>query len=377
VLQRLKPFLIPLLLIIVSGILYQSKVHRQMVDFGVYRTAAARARAAEPLYRSEDGHYQFKYLPAFAIAMMPFAMLQNDTAKAIWFAISVALLAYYVCWSVDGLPSRQRSRWALIGWTVILMAKFYGHELTLGQTNVLFGSMLVAALLAVQVRRPMLSGALIGAAVFVKPYALVLLPWIGFTYGAAAAGAGLAVIAAGLILPAAVYGWAGNMELLVAWFRTVTESTAPNLLSNDNISLAAMWAKWVGPGTLASRLAALSGIVALGLAAAVWLRRRRVDKPDYLEIALLMLLIPLLSPQGWDYVLLLSTPAVICLLDRWPKMGRGWRIFTGVSLALMCFTIFDLMGRVLYGRLMAMSIISVAALGLAVAMAHLRWKAVA
>jgi hypothetical protein len=377
VLQRLKPFLIPLLLIIVSGILYQSKIHRQMVDFGVYRTAAVRARAAESLYRSEDGHYQFKYLPAFAIAMMPFAMLQNDTAKAIWFAISVALLAYYVCWSVDGLPSRQRSRWALIGWTVILMAKFYGHELTLGQTNVLFGSMLVAALLAVQVRRPMLSGALIGAAVFVKPYALVLLPWIGFTYGAAAAGAGLAVIAAGLILPAALYGWSGNIDLLVAWLHTVTESTAPNLLSNDNISLAAMWAKWVGPGTLASRLAALSGIVALGLAAAVWLRRRRVDKPDYLEIALLMLLIPLLSPQGWDYVLLLSTPAVICLLDRWPKMGRGWRIFTGVSLALMCFTIFDLMGRVLYGRLMAMSIISVAALGLAVAMAHLRWKAVA
>jgi hypothetical protein len=377
VLQRLKPFLIPLLLIIVSGILYQSKIHRQMVDFGVYRTAAVRARAAEPLYRSEDGHYQFKYLPAFAIAMMPFAMLQNDTAKAIWFAISVALLAYYVCWSVDGLPSRQRSRWALIGWTVILMAKFYGHELTLGQTNVLFGSMLVAALLAVQVRRPMLSGALIGAAVFVKPYALVLLPWIGFTYGAAAAGAGLAVIAAGLILPAALYGWSGNIDLLVAWLHTVTESTAPNLLSNDNISLAAMWAKWVGPGTLASRLATLSGIAALGLAAAVWLRRRRVDKPDYLEIALLMLLIPLLSPQGWDYVLLLSTPAVICLLDRWPKMGRGWRIFTGVSLALMCFTIFDLMGRVLYGRLMAMSIISVAALGLAVAMAHLRWKAVA
>ncbi len=90
-----------------------------------------------------------------------------------------------------------------------------------------------------------------------------------------------------------------------------------------------------------------------------------------------MLLIPLLSPQGWDYVLLLSTPAVICLLDRWPEMGRGWRIFTGVSLALMCFTIFDLMGRVLYGRLMAMSIVSVAALGLAVALAHLRWKALA
>jgi len=36
-----------------------------------------------------------------------------------------------------------------------------------------------------------------------------------------------------------------------------------------------------------------------------------------------------------------------------------------------------LMGRVLYGRLMAMSIISVAALGLAAVLAHLRWKSLA
>jgi hypothetical protein len=374
---RLKPFLIPLLLIVVSGILYQSKIHRQMVDFGVYRTAAVRARAAEPLYRTEDGHYQFKYLPAFAIAMMPFAMLNNDAAKAIWFAISVALLAGYVRWSVRALPSRRVSEGMLIGLTVLLMAKFFGHELTLGQTNVLFGAVIVAALLAAQAKRPLTSGALIGAAAFVKPYAVVLLPWIGFTSGAAAAGACLCVIASGLLMPAALYGWSGNIDLLVAWFRTVTESTAPNLLSNDNISLAAMWAKWLGPGTAASRLAAASGFAALGLAGAVCRRRRRVDKPDYLETALLMLLIPLLSPQGWDYMLLLSTPAVICLLDRWPKMNRGWRIFTGVSLALMCFTIFDLMGRALYSRLMAMSIVSVAALGVAVALAHLRWKAIA
>jgi hypothetical protein len=374
---RLKSFLIPVLLIVVSGILYQSKIHRQMADFGVYRTAAVRARAAEPLYRSEDGHYQFKYLPAFAIAMMPFAILPNDAAKAIWFALSVGLLACYVRWSVRALPSRRVSEGMLIGLTVLLMAKFFGHELTLGQTNVLFGAVIVAALLAAQAKRPLTSGALIGAAVFIKPYAVVLLPWIGFTSGVAAAGACLCVIATGLLLPAAVYGWNGNMNLLVAWYRTVTESTAPNLLSNDNISLAAMWAKWLGPGTAASRLAFASGVSTIGLAGAVCRRRHRVDKPDYLETALLMLLIPLLSPQGWDYVLLLSTPAVICLLDRWPKMTRGWRIFTGVSLALMCFTIFDLMGRVLYGRLMAMSIVSVAALGVAVALAHLRWKAIA
>ena len=375
--QRVKPFLIPLLLIVVSGIFYHLKIHRQMADFDVYRTAAVRARAAEQLYRAEDGHYQFKYLPAFAVAMIPFAVLNNDTARMIWFYITVTLLIGFVCWSIRALPSRQQSVRVLTVWTVLLMAKFYGHEVTLGQTNVIFGTLLVTALLAMKANRLLVSGALIGTAVFVKPYAVILLPWIAFTYGAGAAGICLSVIAAGLLLPGAIYGWTGNIELLVAWFRTVTESTAPNLLSNDNISLAAMWAKWLGPGPIATRLAAVSGFAALGLAAAVWFRRRRVHSPDYLEIALLMLLIPLLSPQGWDYVLLLSTPAIICLLDRWPRMSRGWRMFTGVSLALMCFTIFDLMGRVLYSRLMAMSIISVAALCLAVAVAHLRWKELA
>ncbi len=31
---------------------------REMVDFEVYRTAAARAIAAQPLFRLDDGHYQ-------------------------------------------------------------------------------------------------------------------------------------------------------------------------------------------------------------------------------------------------------------------------------------------------------------------------------
>jgi hypothetical protein len=309
--------------------------------------------------------------------MAPFAVLDSDTAKLIWYAMSIGLLVVYVYWSVRALPSPRRFKWVLTLMTVILMAKFYGHELTLGQANVLFGCVLVAALVAAKFHRPLLAGVLIGASAFVKPYALLLLPWLGFTYGFAAAGVCLAVVVAGLVLPAAFYGWTGNLDLLVAWFRSVTESSAPNLVSNDNISLAAMWAKWVGPGTAAAGLAAGTGAAALGLTAAVWLRRRRVDEPDYLEVALIMLLIPLLSPQGWDYVLLLGTPAVICLLDRWTELDRGWRIVAGASLALMCFTIFDLMGRVLYSRLMAMSIVSVAALGLAIALARLRWKAIA
>ena len=63
---------------IVAGVLalsvvqmFPEKLSRKMPDLEVYWTAASRARSAAPLYRSEDGHYQFKYLPAFAVLTAP------------------------------------------------------------------------------------------------------------------------------------------------------------------------------------------------------------------------------------------------------------------------------------------------------------------
>jgi hypothetical protein len=109
----------------------------------------------------------------------------------------------------------------------------------------------------------------------------------------------------------------------------------------------------------------------------VWRRRRDITTPEYLEFALLMLLIPLLSPQGWDYVLLLATPAVVCLVDRWNELTRPWQAALGLALALMCLTMFDLMGRELYGRFMSLSIVSVSALGVAAGLGHLRWRKLA
>ncbi len=93
--------------------MYVVRVRHEMVDFGVYHTAAIRAVQAEPLYRADDGHYQFKYLPAFALAMAPFAWLGPETAKVAWYALSVGLLWLFVRWSIAALPDRRRSVQAL------------------------------------------------------------------------------------------------------------------------------------------------------------------------------------------------------------------------------------------------------------------------
>jgi LPXTG-motif cell wall-anchored protein len=74
------------------------------------------------------------------------------------------------------------------------------------------------------------------------------------------------------------------------------------------VSIAAMWAKWLGPGSSATVLTLVTLASIGGLLVVSWRRRRGLPAPEYLECALLMLLIPLVSPQGWDYLLLLATP---------------------------------------------------------------------
>jgi hypothetical protein len=366
-----------LALTLLAIVFYIVRIRHQMIDFVTWRQAAVRAANAEPLYRAEDGHYQFKYFPVFALLMAPFGVLEEDTGKALWFAISIGLLAFLLRRSVAALPDRRQTHGILLGFAIILMAKFYARELVLGQVNLLLGALLLTSLVAIQTGQQLIAAALVAVTVFVKPYALLFVPWLLVTQGWTAAAMAAGIVVLGLLLPAGLYGWSGNVDLLRGWLNTVRDSTLPNLLANDNVSIAAMWAKWLGPGFLASSLAWLTIAGTLALVGVVLGRRRSVSAPAYLEYALLMLLIPIISPQGWDYVLLLATPAVVCLVDRWRELPESWQWGLGVALALMGLTMFDIMGRALYGRFMALSVVTVCALIVAGGLVHVRWRGLA
>jgi len=373
----LRPLLLPALLIVVALSAFNLRISREMVDFEVYRTAGRRAIAAEPLYQDGDGHYTFKYLPAFAVAMAPMAILGHDASRTAWYALSCACLLLLLRWSVLALPARRWTERSLLLVAIVLLAKFYAHELVLGQSNLLLGVVLLAGLGALQLEAPKLAAVAFAAAVFIKPYALILLPWLVVSYGIVPGLVAAAGLLFGLLLPAVLYGWTGNLTQLWAWWHIVTSSTAPNLLGADNVSLASMWAKWLGPGTLASALAAASVVLLLAVAATMWRQRTRVTEPDYTEFAFLLLIIPLISPQGWDYVLLLGTPAVICVIDRWRELRTPWRVASGVALGAMGFSMFDLMGRTAYTQFMAWSVVSVCAIVIAATLAQIRLRALA
>jgi hypothetical protein len=235
----------------------------------------------------------------------------------------------------------------------------------------------VGAVVALRRQHERTAGAMIALAIVVKPYAVIFLPWLVARRRLGSAAAASISLVGILSLPALVYGVAGDVEQHRAWWKTVTDSTAPNLTNADNVSVAAMFAKWMGPGHLAAGMAVAATLFILGAAVFVFLRRGRVPFPEGLESALLLTCIPLLSPQGWDYVFLVSAPAIMFLVNYGDRLPAAMRYSAAAAVLIVAFSVYDLMGRAAYSRFMAMSVITVCYLVVIAALGGLRAREVA
>jgi hypothetical protein len=179
------------------------------------------------------------------------------------------------------------------------------------------------------------------------------------------------------LLPSTLYGLEGDIALHRAWWQAIGETTAPNLLNPDNVSLASLYAKWLGRGELATLLAVITACALLALAAVVFFRRRGITFPEGLEGSLLLILIPLLSPQGWDYVLLVATPAIMYLANYEDRLPPALRVLAIVAALTIGLSLFDLMGRAAYVSFMETGIITLCSLVLIAALCALRVKKIA
>jgi glycosyl transferase family 87 len=365
------------LLAAVAAWVFVFKASRRMPDFEVYWRAGARAAHAEPLYRADDAAYQFKYFPAFAVVAMPLGTLPLAVAKPIWFTLSVAALVALLPLSVSILPERRKPVALLIAVLIVGLGKYYAEDLVLGQINLVFALVATAAIAAANAGREALAGALVVFAIVLKPYALILLPWIAARRRAPSVIAASAGVVLAAILPAAVYGVDGTVRLYQEWWTTVTETTAGTLTHSDNVSLAAMYTKWFGFGNAATVLAGLSAVALLAIAAVVFARRRGLPSPDGLEAGLLLTLTPLLSPQGWDYVVLVSTPAIAYVANYLSDLPRSLQPIVVLAVAVIGLTLFDLLGRRLHYALMDLSVITLAFLVVIASLAALRLHRIA
>jgi alpha-1,2-mannosyltransferase len=342
-------------------VVYELKLWKKMPDLGVYHRAGARFLRAEALYVEGDGHFQFKYPPVAALFFAPLGGLPIGVAKATWLCLSALALVASLRLSFGLLGPRRIPAWRLAALTLLIEAKFFGHELTLGQVNgvLLLGMLLMTRALARG--QDLRAGAWLALVAAVKPYALIFVPYLGVRGRLKAVAMAVAGMGALLVTPVCRYGWAGNLELLDRWRATLARSTPPLLTSNDNVSLAGFCAKWgvTDSGRVLGLL--VLGVAALLLALVLWTGRRPSAHPAHslgLEIGALLILMPLVSPLGWDYVFLWSTPGVLLLLGGWRSTPKVARAVMVLSLTLIGGSLYDVLGRSLYQAFMAWSLLT-------------------
>jgi hypothetical protein len=216
------------------------------------------------------------------------------------------------------------------------------------------------------------AGFLWGLATALKPYAVIFLPYFILKRRWNILWPALLVLGVSLFAPAVYYGFAGNLAVHEEWISSLSRSTPALLDSQDNVSLLALLVKWTGDRGLSQPIYAF-GVLLLALFVYAFIRRGRgLPKALLTESALLLLIIPLISPLGWDYTFISSILAVALLLQRFRDIPRLGKIVLGMNFAVVALSLYDLLGRRLYAEFMAASIPTINFLILAGFLAYLR-----
>jgi len=331
---------------------YIVSIRKDATDFGVCYKAGQRIRAGEMLYRASDGHLQYKYAPVAACFYAVFSFFPWEAAKVLWYLLSLAALAVTGWLAYRLIPEPKKRAGLAFGLAFLIMLKYLGRELQLGQVNILIILMLTAMSVLFAARKDFWAGVVWGVSLIFKPYALVFLPYFALKKRGKVLLGGLAAVGAGLLLPAVVYGFRGNWAILKAWKSSLSQSTPVLLTVGDNSSLFACVLKvfqgqW-SPGAIAVVSLSVSAI-GLGFLYMMF-KKKAVDSrtSEVTELAFLFVLIPLFSPLGWYYNYLYGFMAVAIMLYRLGEFPAGLQWTAIVNFLIIGGTLREVLGKTLF-----------------------------
>ncbi|NOR21272.1 MAG: DUF2029 domain-containing protein [Candidatus Aminicenantes bacterium] len=365
--NKTRNILLLILVFLFFSFVYQYFVKKDMSDFGVCYKGGERVINGETLYRVSDGHLQYKYSPASAVFFSLFTLFPYEVAKCIWYLSELIFLFLSLFISYDILPSKQKKKGLVLIFSFLVMVKFIGREIELGQVNIFIFFLLIMMVKALLNKNDVKGGLFLGLSLIFKPYGLVFLPYLILKKRFKPIASGFGTVIIGLILPMIFYGLRGNIVVLKEWQKTLSKSTPGLIDQYDNASIFALFFK-IMPDE--SRELAFIFIICSGLLIAfsfLWMmilgKRENLKKPEVLEYSFLFVLIPLFSPLAWYYNYLYSILTIVFLInyiDKFPKvlkyllianliiiggslrevLGKdAFRFYTGYSLVLISYLI--------------------------------------
>jgi len=362
-------------------LLFLFRVKNDMIDFQVNYEAGKRLRLAETPYRFEDGHYMFKYLPSSAFLYLPLSYLPLDLAKGIWYFFIIFCSLALIRLSFLLVPSTtEKSRWLMVIPPLILI-KYFLREIDLGQINTIVTLILLIMIWYLGRRtkerlhkEDIYAGLLWGLAVALKPYALIFFPYFLLKGKWKTLLSGMCTLSIAILIPSLYYGLKGNFIVLDEWISTLSQSTPTLLTTWDNISIIAFFNKWTRDPKLSFVFAVIFLFIIALLVLLLMILGKRVEKAVVLECSVLLILIPLASPLGWDYNLLMSILGLMIIVHYFPFFTKFWRIALIGNFLIIFFSVYDIIGKDLYSTFMSLSLTTLNFLLLIGYLAFLRLK---
>jgi len=374
-------FLLAVLAISTLLAVYVLAIRKDMSDFGVCYQGGQRIRQAETLYRVSDGHMQYKYAPASAVFFAAFALLPYAWAKLLWYFLMIFFVAAAFLTFLKVLPEREKTGLFLGIFSFLILLKFLGRELQLGQVNVLIIGLLAGTLLLLIEKKDLAAGLLWGASLFFKPYALVFLPYFLLKKRFVVLPGSGVILGLGFALPSLFYGPAGNLLVHEEWLETLSQSTPRLVTTYDNASLLAFFKKLISAPESPWPWVLLSIVMGTLAFLFLWLvregRKDSLSCPEFLEAGFLFVLIPLLSPLGWYYNYFYALPAVMIILDRIDRFSRGIKVAVLINFVLIGGTLREILGQDLFTFYTGSSLVAVNFLFVLCFLSYLRFKRLA
>jgi hypothetical protein len=358
-----------LILIVTLGAstVYRASISpKERTDFTVYRAAGQAVLAGTNIYEAHNTRgWLFMSLPAFAVAMVPFAWINVFWGSLLWYLLSVGMIGHAVHLSVKmarrlfpGCPLEDFWLYVL---SLLLVLPQTMSGITRGQPSLLVAYLVTLGAWCYLQKREWIAGACLAASIVVKVFPALMLAyfvWKRRWLMALAMAVWLALLI--LVVPSMVFGVRGNQSLLCQWLTLVAERVSTTGAAKDeryqqtfdphlkrNQSLQAVVIRWFvsdetdaeganGRLLIARRVAAvLNGVVLVVL---IWTCRRSVRERDFgralLQLCAVIPAMLFLSPIAWNhYYTAIILPVTVGIAAACEKNGTVSRAFL-VGLAL-------------------------------------------
>lgn len=347
-----------------------------MCDLDVFLRAGRRLLNSEPMYNLSDGHFTFKYFPVNGLIFALLAPLTYPIASIIWCTLIVVCgwLVMQICfrWAQEDTGFRLSPLTLFL--TLLILANYFIQELQLGQSNVIMFYAILRSVDAWRKQKELPTALWWVLAFVVKPYALPFLP---FFFWKRAYRTGLIALGTATILffvPVIFYGWAGFWAVIKGLGETAGGSSAHLAENEYNASLFGMFSKMgVVPYKTIAIYSMLTALVLGGwLAISSW--GKAETQSLTIEAAVLMILTPLVSPQGWLYIYWCGVAGVIWIIARWQSLTVIEKGVSSVIFAGMGLLNYEVIGKQLYRWVLSSPTIPLLMLSFVVLLLYLKLK---